>query len=123
MEYYTEEQVDQMLSNAINQTMTFAENGGIMNEEQAWQLMKRAFVHPSTGLLTKEEIQKQIEAVRGMIGAHNMLLENLKNQMITFENKDSMNNNTIAMNDFSDSIRTLTAMLKPHLEEGQQLDV
>ena len=122
MEFYTKEQVDQMLSNAIDQTMGFAENGGIMDEQQAQELMKRAFLHPSTGSLSKEEIQKQIEAVRGLIKSHKAFFENTKQKLITLDTEAALESHVEAMNTMSDSLVVLTETLKPHLN-GEKLEV
>jgi len=66
--------------------------------------------------LTKEEIQKQIEAVRGLVKAYNELSwTNVKHSdtKIIIERIGAL----------EEPLRELIATLKPHLEEGQQLDV
>lgn len=118
MEVYTKEQVDQMLSSAIDQTMGFAENGGIMDEQQSQELMKRAFVHPSTGLLTQEETQKQIEAVRGLIVIQKLLPLTIQqpNEVKQSEELKEL------QKDLTKRLKELTATLKPYLN-GEKLEV
>ena len=66
--------------------------------------------------LTKEEIQKQIEAVREQIKFFNLINSSCHEDMLHDEIIEGIEG-------FRNSLKVLTATLKPHLEEGQQLDV
>jgi hypothetical protein len=66
--------------------------------------------------MNKEDIQKQIEAVRGLIEARN----NLTSIVMTRYGGDGEFKDEIST--LNDSIRTLTETLKPHLN-GEELEV
>ena len=71
--------------------------------------------------MTKEEIQKQIEAVRGLVKGHNALLRQAKRKAATFCSKKEMEENTATLNSLSDSIQELTKVLTPYLD-GQTFE-
>ena len=73
--------------------------------------------------LTKEEIQKQIEAVRGLQRIGNDVVELKKQGGIAFYSDSTEDIGGELNAAFLKHLRTLTATLKPHLDEGQQLDV
>lgn len=110
MNFYTEDQVKQILSNSIDQTMGFAENGGVMNKEAAQAIISRSFVHPSTF-----EIQKQIEAVRGLIEAYDDLgMTNIEHTgtKVIIERIGALH----------EPLKNLTETLKPYLN-GEKLEM
>jgi predicted oxidoreductase (fatty acid repression mutant protein) len=115
MEYYTEEQVSRMLVSAIDRTASLMQDDeSLPSEEAINNIIYIAKVHPSTF-----EMQKQIEAVRGLIESHKDLFKNTKEQLVTFASDTALERHVEAMNSFSDSIRTLTETLKPYLGDDK----
>ena len=66
--------------------------------------------------MTQEEIQKQIEAVRGLIGAYELTKGQFSIELGMYLIDDN------SLDELKDSLRTLTATLKPYLN-GEKLEV
>ena len=112
MRYYTEEQVLKMVRNGVSTALNYtSEFSSDETTETINLIADGAMLDPST-----LDIQKQIEAVRGLIEAHN----NLTSIVMTRYGGDGEFEDEIST--LNDSIRTLTETLKPHLN-GEKLEV
>ena len=60
------------------------------------------------------EMQKQIEAVRGLIEAHTALFDNSIKKLVTFDNENAVEKHVAAMNTLSSSIVALNETLRPY---------
>jgi hypothetical protein len=110
MEFYTEEQVSRMPVSAIDRTASLMQDDeSLPSEEAIDNIIHIAKVHPSTF-----EMQKQIEAVRGLIEAHTALFDNSIKKLVTFDNENAVEKHVAAMNTLSSSIVALNETLRPY---------
>ena len=106
MEFYTEEQVSRMLVSAIDRTASLMQDDeSLPSEEAIDNIIHIAKVHPSTF-----EVQKQIEAVRGLIEVYNQFKTTGEHLSINLED---------ALDGFQVKLKELTETLKPYLGDDK----
>ena len=114
MKYYTEKQALEIAINSAGAAVNYINE---VSSEVSGETIK-TIAHGSMSKPSTFEVQKQIEAVRGLIVIQHLLP--LAISGLQGETKEQLQ---LLSQQLTKAIRTLTATLKPHLGEGQKLEV
>jgi hypothetical protein len=110
MKYYTEKQALEIAINSAGAAVNYInEVSGEVSGETIKTIAHGSMSKPSTF-----EIQKQIEAVRGLIAVYNQFKTTGEHLSMNLED---------ALDGFQVKLKELTETLKQHLGEGQKLEV
>jgi hypothetical protein len=110
MEFYTEKQALEIAINSVGATLNYVNE---VSSEVSGETIK-TIAHGSISKPSTFEIEKQIEAVRGLIEAHTALFDNSIKKLVTFDNENAVEKHVAAMNTLSSSIVALNETLRPY---------
>jgi len=113
MKYYTEKQALEIAINSAGAAVNYInEVSGEVSGETIKTIAHGSMSKPSTF-----EIQKQTEALHGLIKSHKGLFENSIRKLITFDNEKALEKHVAAMNTLSDSIVTLKEAINQYKQD------